>query len=426
VSIAPAGAPLVRVVVVNFNGGELTISCLRSLLATEWPEGRLDVVLVDNASHDGIPERVARELPDVRVIPSATNRGFAGGCNLGMTDLGDVAYVALVNNDATVDPGWLAPLVATLERDPQLGAASPKILFAGRYRELVLEAPTVRAGRGDRRDLGLRVSGARVDGVDAWSRVQLVEGFWGQEPDGPGQWTGARARLRLPEGAQAELELSAGRACTATVACAAETADLAVDQVATYHRVKLGGPAASIVNNVGSVLTDDHHGADRGYLEPDDGRFDEPVDVFAWCGAGVLLRRAYLDDVGLFDERLFLYYEDLELAWRGAKHGWRYRYVPDSVVHHVHAATSVEGSRRKAYFDERNRLLVLTRHAPAGTAWRAVGRFLLVTASYARRDIVSQLLHGRMPRARVVGQRLHAFAGYLRRAPGMLRSRRTR
>ena len=59
------------------------------------------------------------------------------------------------------------------------------------------------------------------------------------------------------------------------------------------------------------------------------------------------------------------YYEDLELAWRGAKRGWRYRYVPSSVVHHQHAATTGEGSRLKRYHEERNRLLVLTRHARA-------------------------------------------------------------
>jgi GT2 family glycosyltransferase len=414
------------VVVVNFNGGELTMTSLLSVLATDWPDGRLQVVLVDNASHDGIPARVERELPNVLVVKSATNRGFAGGCNLGFTDLDDVAYVALVNNDATVDPGWLAPLVATLEDDAELGAACPKILFSGRFRELVLRAPTVRAGRGDHRDLGVRVSGARVDGVDVWPRVQLVEGFWGREPDGPGQWTTEQARLRLPEGAQAELELSAGDATTTTVACASETVQVAVGNGAAWHSVPFSGTECSIVNNVGSVLTEDGHGADRGYLQPDDGRFDEPVDVFAWCGAGVLLRRAYLEDTGIFDERLFLYYEDLELSWRGAKRSWRYRFVPGSIVHHVHAATSVEGSGRKAYFDERNRLLVLTRHAPAGDAWRALGRYLLVTASYARRDIVSRLLHGRAPRTLVVGQRLRAFGGYLRRAPGMLRSRRKR
>ncbi len=395
-------APLVRAVVVNFNGGDLTVACLRSLVATEWPAGALEIVLVDNASRDGVADAVEREFPNIRVVRSTTNRGFAGGCNLGMTDLGETAYVALVNNDATVDPGWLAPLVATLEDDPALGAACPKILLSGRFRDVTITAPTVRrAGR----DLGVRVSRARVDGVDVWARTQLVRGFWGLEPDGPGQWTMASAQAWLPDGSQAELLLDTGGK-------------------PEWQAAPFAGPPTSVINNVGSMLTDDHHGADRGYLEPDDGRFDTSEDVFAWCGAGVLLRREYLDQVGSLDERLFIYYEDLELSWRGQKQGWRYRYVPTAVVHHVHAATTVEGSKLKLHYEERNRLLVLTRHAKARDAWRAIGCHLLVTASYARRDIFSPLVHGRRPRGSLVWQRLRAFAAFKLRALGMLRSRR--
>jgi len=414
----------VRAVVVNYEGGDLTLACLRSLQATDWPAGCLEIVLVDNASHDGVADTVTRAFPDVRVVRSATNRGFAGGCNLGMTDLGKTAYVALVNNDATVEPGWLTPLVAALQADASLGATCPKILFAGRFIEVGVQSATAQPGRGDCRDLGVRVSGARVDGADVWSRVQLVEGFWGREPDGAGQWTAASAQLRLVEGETAELELGAARPVTATLSCGPDRIELAIENEPTWHTVPFAGKAIDVINNVGSMLTDDLYGADRGCLEPDEGQFDTSAEVFAWCGAAVLLSRAYIDDVGVFDERLFLYYEDLELAWRGRERGWRYLYVPDSVVRHVHAATSVEGSSKKHYFDERNRLLVLTRHAGFGAARRAVARFLLATASYARRDAWSRLLNGHRPRLSIVGRRMHAFGGYMRRAMSMVRAGR--
>ena len=100
------------------------------------------------------------------------------------------------------------------------------------------------------------------------------------------------------------------------------------------------------------------YGGDRGFLEADRGQYDKPADVFAWCGCSVLLRPRYLAEVGLLDERLFLYYEDIDLSWRGRAQGWRYRYVPESVVRHAHTATSVEGSELFQYYVERNRLLV--------------------------------------------------------------------
>src|SRR4029079_1900891 len=105
-----------------------------------------------------------------------------------------------------------------------------------------------------------------------------------------------------------------------------------------WVEVALQGPPVDVINNVGSALYPHAFGGDRGFLEADGGQYDEPADVFAWCGGAVLLRRAYLDDVGLFDERLFLYYEDTDLSWRGRLRGWGYRSGPSSVVRHRHAA----------------------------------------------------------------------------------------
>ena len=102
----------VRVVVVNFNGGGTTLACLDSVLATDWPEEDLQVVLVDNASDrrgggrgQGLPVDAGTQ---VTVIEAGSNRGFAGGCNLALHDLSEVDYVALLNNDATVEPALAA------------------------------------------------------------------------------------------------------------------------------------------------------------------------------------------------------------------------------------------------------------------------------------------------------------------------------
>ena len=60
--------------------------------------------MVDNGSLDDVVDRVRVELPQVRIVEPLANTGFAGGCNLGITAPGEFDYVALVNNDATVDP----------------------------------------------------------------------------------------------------------------------------------------------------------------------------------------------------------------------------------------------------------------------------------------------------------------------------------
>jgi GT2 family glycosyltransferase len=423
--------PLVHVVVLDYDGGDLTLDCLRSLVATDWPADRLRIVLVDNASRTPVLETVVRELPSVEVVRTDHNRGFAGGVNVGLHRRGNAEYVALVNNDATVIPGWLAPLVHSLATDPSIGAACAKLLFADDAIEVVLAAPTHRRGRGDGRDLGVRCSGARVDGVDVWDRVQLVDGFWGDETmpaaEAGGQWTAATARLRVPAHGPAprlELRLAADAPVSVGAESGSRRTTLAVEREPAWFVIDTDATPMPVINNVGTELAPDGYGRDRGWLEVDAGQYDAPADVDAWCGGAVLLRKEYLDDVGDFDEELFLYYEDVELSLRGRARGWRYRTAPESVVRHVHSATATNRSPLAAHYNERNRLLVTTRHAPLGRAARSVGRYLAITGSYAKRDIVAPILRGEPARTDITARRLRAFGAYVRGLPAAVRARR--
>jgi GT2 family glycosyltransferase len=413
--------PNVRAVVLNYNGGDLTLECLRRLRSTDWPADRLSVVLVDNASSDGVVDTTRDQMPYVEIVASERNLGFAGGCNLALRDLAGVDHVALVNSDVLVEPGWLAPLARALEHNTVVGAACPKILFASQFREVELRSGTHRLGRGDRRRLGVRVSGARVAGRDVWRDTQLYDGFWGPEegpaPESDFQWTAGRAVLRVPvddthPADECELRLAADDITRVDVLSGGHEVELRVGRAPEWHAVPLGARPFDVINNIGTVVTGYGYGADRAYLERDHGQYETPEDVFAWCGGAVLLTAAYLRDVGLFDEQLFLYYEDLELAWRGREQGWRYRYVPGSVVRHVHAASTVAGSSLFDYYNERNRLLTLTRHADRRTVAKALAKYVLVTGSYARRDVVSPVLRGQAPRMRTPLRRLRALGGY--------------
>jgi GT2 family glycosyltransferase len=423
--------PLVGVVVLNHNGGDLTLRCLQSLFALTWPAERLRVVLVDNASTDGVADAVEQRYPQVIVMRSDVNLGFAGGCNAGIRTLGDAEYVALLNNDAVAEPGWLEPLVDAVGKSGHVGAAASKVLIDGRFAEVRLEAPSFVPGRGDRRALGVRVGGAAVDGVDTWRRTQLVEGFWGVEHGAADeqefQWSAARALARFPcsaAGSVAALLLSAEGDKTVVLSSGAARVSHTVGREPRWCEVPLEAPPVNVINSAGVVLLAGGFGADRGYLEVDDGQYQEPTEVFAWSGASVLLSRAYLDDVGLFDERYFLYYEDFDLAWRGRLRGWHHAYVPQSVVHHVHAASTGLRSSLQDHHVERNRLLTLVRDAPAGVAAAAVLRFVLVTLSYGRRDVVGRALRGERPSAEIVRRRLRVLAAFAGRLPGALVDRR--
>ncbi len=314
--------------------------------------------------------------------------------------------MGLINNDAFVEPGWLRPLVDALDADPGLGAVSSKLVLAPRFVDVALSHRDVRArGRVIPATLGVMVRDVLVGGRSVWADAHLADGGWGLEHDrdGPFEWTVGRRCCGCPSGSEVPpasvgVVLQAERRKEVRLDGGAGTLLVDVDRRPVTVEVTVGAQTLDVVNNVGSVVFTDGAGADRGWLERDAGQYDEPVEVFAWCGGSVLFRPAYLADVGLFDERFFLYYEDTDLSWRGRLRGWRYRTAPGSVARHVHAATSSEGSAVFAYHVERNRLLMLVKNAPARLAAQQVWRYLLVTASYARRDLVGPVLRARRPR----------------------------
>jgi GT2 family glycosyltransferase len=178
-----------------------------------------------------------------------------------------------------------------------------------------------------------------------------------------------------------------------------------------------------VINNVGSRLVEGGYGGDRGFLERDAGQFEEPEEVFAWCGASVLLSTRYLQKVGKFDNRYFVYYEDTDLSWRGRIAGWRYRYVPTSVVRHIHAATSKEGSRLFGHFVERNRLTTLARNAPWSVLFNACYVYLRDSLVILKRDVVGRMRAGRGPHITGFANRVRAFGGFLKLLPRTLLSR---
>lgn len=270
--------------------------CVDSLFRTDADlnsdlNSDLAVVVVDNSGRSD-------PMSDDRVTwVSTENQGFGAAVNHGAAhpSVADRELVVALNDDVEATEGWLAPLVAALDGDPQLGAVQPRLLLAG------------------------------TDPV-------LVNSL-GVEPDEQGAWSDIGYRT----------------------------------------------PAES---ETGSAPA-------------------EPRSIAAFTGGAVVFRRTFFDEVGGFDDRYFLYYEDVDLALRGAELGWSYACVPASSVVHAKGATTDAMSDDARRLQERNRLVIAARFSPL----RVIGRALWLSTRRLRhrpRLVHARALLGglvRMPRA---------------------------
>jgi N-acetylglucosaminyl-diphospho-decaprenol L-rhamnosyltransferase len=226
------------VVIVSYRCRELLRACLASLLGEGRPSRAMTVTLVDNASGDGTVETVERDFPEVQLVASPENLGFARASNLAIRR-GSAPYVLALNPDTRVPAGSLDRLLDLMDERSEIG-----------------------------------ISGCRLELEDG-SLDHAAKRSFPTPLSALGHFSGVGRR----EGA-------AGR-------------------LAGYR-----APAVS----------------------------EGPVD--AVNGAFMLMRRAVLDEVGLFDEGYWMYMEDLDLCYRFRQAGWTTWYEPSVKVVHVKAGTS--------------------------------------------------------------------------------------
>ncbi len=122
----------IAVILVDWNGIEVTLPCLESLNALKpSDEFTIELIVIDNGSTISIADRIKNKYRDVVVFRSEENIGFAAGCNLGIQFAIESGfdYSLLLNNDTTVEPTFLNHLFDTIEGNPTVGLAQPKILF---------------------------------------------------------------------------------------------------------------------------------------------------------------------------------------------------------------------------------------------------------------------------------------------------------
>ncbi len=123
-------APAVFTIVLNWNGLADTRECLESLRRADYASNR--VIVVDNGSEADEAGALEKEFGGfIEVLRNAANLGFAGGMNVGIRRALEAGaeYVLLLNNDVTVEPGFLAAMVAAAGKHANLAAACPTIYF---------------------------------------------------------------------------------------------------------------------------------------------------------------------------------------------------------------------------------------------------------------------------------------------------------
>ena len=252
---SPPGRTRVAVVVLTLDAARWLPGCFGSLRAARRasPEIDLDLIAVDNGSRDGTAGLLRTGWPEVTVVETGENLGYAGGNDVGLRlalERG-AEHVFLLNPDTEVDPGFLSEALAVARARPDAGAIQSLILLAGE--------------RG-------------------------------------------------------------------------------------------------LVNTSGNEIHFLGFGCCGGYRSPAAAVPPGPREIAFASGAAVLYRASALREVGLLDEALFLYQEDLDLGWRLRLAGHPNLVAPRSVVFHHYEFSR---SPRKYYFLERNRWWVLLKNVRA-------------------------------------------------------------
>jgi len=155
-----------------------------------------------------------------------------------------------------------------------------------------------------------------------------------------------------------------------------------------------------IIDAAGDVLTRAVSAEARGHGEKDSGQYDVADYVFGPCAGAAAYRREVFDQIGLFDERFFAFYEDIDLDFRMQSSGWKVMYVPAAVCFHKRGATAQTMQRMAVKLHVRNNILFVLKNVPSRTLIRRLPSILKsrlrVWSAYSRKGHAVAVLQGLM------------------------------
>jgi len=429
--------PFVSIITVNFNGKSFLDECFSSLFSIDYPKDRYEVIMVDNASTDNSIDFVRKNYPVVKIIQLKENLGFTGGNNLGIKK-SKGEYIALINNDAQVDPNWLKELVFSAKKFPEMGAITSKVYFHYFYLPIKLTCkaaiPKKTQKSRDTRKLGIRVNKVLANGVNITEDIKFIEGFYLPEKSKNGTlcWGKDSSILAIPVknvGEKIIVSLYAQSFLSENFLNVFLGDNLIYNCKIGLNEVEVKIPisnersnqAKNLINSAGIFIDKQGYGSDRGFEIFEEGQFDKVEEVFGTSGVSALLKREMLKDVGIFDEDFFMYYEDLDLCWRARYLNWKILYNPKSIVRHYHSGSSKEWSPLFTFHVLRNRLLTLLKNAPFKMIIKFWFKYYLSIIYLIGRFFKNLLLKGKTEN--MLNVRLKVASNLLLKLPGQLKKR---
>ncbi|MBL76722.1 MAG: glycosyl transferase [Chloroflexi bacterium] len=239
-------SPLVSIIILNYNAGELLLNCIGSLKKSTYTN--LEILVVDNVSSDDSQKKCKEKFPDIKLIQNNENLGYCGGNNVGIKEAKGT-FVVILNPDTIIEPNCISELISAYNKFGE-GLYQPKILSLNEDNTIQSTGNMLHVfGFGFARDKGNKV-------IDKIEEIQEI-----------------------------------------------------------------------------------------GYAS----------------GTCLFTSREVINKVGLLDEFLFLYHDDLDLGWRAAQIGINSYYVPKSEIFHVESY-SLKWSSKKFYWLERNRKYCILTH----------------------------------------------------------------
>jgi O-antigen biosynthesis protein len=380
----------VSIITVNFNGKKLLKNFLDSAYLIDYPPDKYEVIVVDNGSTDGSVAYIKNNFPEVKTIESTKNLGFGGGNNLGIKHAkGDLYY--LINNDTEITKKAIKNSVDCFNKwseKGKVGAVTSKLLLYDSYIPIELRGAYLAdyIVKSTPLPVNKKPLSRRIDtGTSMKEEVML--------PFSHELHDKLEIELVLSKVDSNKFEIFTNDNLYFSGHFARSNDHQNIDLIFTKN--DLEKYRRNLFQNAGNFYFRDGHGRDRGvyviqnqqYYEIDHGQYDNDELVPGFNGAAVLLNKNALKEVGMFDEKFFMYYEDGDLSLRMYKSGWNVLYCHDSVIRHIHSASSKEFSDFFIYHTERNRLLFVIKHWPLPKVFRQclsyfVRDLILVNASY--------------------------------------------